>query len=346
MNKLLFIAFILLCSIVSAQSLGTDPCPNDTDGYCMNAKAIEYVNQLRREEGRSALGSGSIYMFDNAMDHSKVQNRQKRIFHQPVGRGVQVGQGQCEVTLSGENVAFYSNERIKNAPMYCVMELWRNSPGHYQNMIAPTHRNTVIAIYSLNGRVTCTQTFSRTPLAGTGKCSAALPANGGNRPAEGPTEPTVQEPSAEETPIMNETPTTNNETPANNEAPSTDETPASNKAPMTQETPAANEERKTEETPMAGETPITNEANVNQETPMEEGNRMRLRRKNKMRLGRGPGRRSMMMENYIILTFNGKRTKLALKNLNGSYYICNPETKRCFNRRTSMKIMSVLISLN
>jgi len=126
--------------------MGTDPCPNDTVEYCMNAKAIQYVNELRAEKGIAPLASGSIAMFNNAMDHSQALEANKDIFHQDTG-SVSVGEGECRVSLSGENVAFFNDGRQKNAAMFCVMDLWKHSPGHYDNMITASHKNTVIAVY-------------------------------------------------------------------------------------------------------------------------------------------------------------------------------------------------------
>lgn len=356
MNKLVFIASILLCSIVLADDMSTDPCPNDTIGYCMNKKAIEYVNDLRSQQGRSALGSGSMYMFDNAMDHSKEQDRRKDIFHQPIGSGVSVGQGQCRVTLSGENVAFYGDTRIKNAAMYCVMDLWKNSPGHYNNMMTASHKNTVIAIYRANGRVTCTQTFSGKPLAGTGRCAAALPANRGNTPAEQPLQPKKdgEAPAAEEAPVTNGAPVMPIETAVINEDPVTQETPTTTtEDPMTQETPMAeetpmmektpmvNDAQMTEDAPMTKETPIhktptmSNEEQMMREPPMNKGKKMRMKGMRKMRMG-------SMKEKYIIMKINGRRVKFVKRNFNGRHYICNPKTKRCFGRRASKKILRVL----
>jgi len=334
MNYLLNIAFILLllCSIVLADDMATDPCPNDIVGYCMNSKAIEYVNILRRQKGRTALGSGSLYMFDNAMDHSKVQDRAKDIFHQPIESGVQVGQGECLVTLSGENVAFYSNSRFKNAAMYCVMDLWKNSLGHYNNMMTASHKNTVIAIYRSNGRVTCTQTFSGKPLVGTGKCSAALPANGVNSPVEQLEDLNVIAEQSEEAPTTKTDPPVTRKPPVAREIPRTREITMNHQPSMMQQTSGTQQTLRNRKTLMKSE------------GKMKEGNQMRRGRKKMKRMEAGFPSRNMK-ENYIILNLNGKRTKFVKRKFNRRYYICNPDTGRCFGRRTSMKIMRVFMYL-
>ncbi len=137
----------------------------------MNLYAIKYTNQLRSKP----LVSGSKAMFDNAMKHSIKQDEQRSLFHQPLRNRIRVGKGVCADTLSGENVAYFINSRIKNAAMYCVLKLWKNSSGHYRNMVNPSFTTVVVAIYRHNRRVTCTQTFTRRPRVGDGQCAAALP---------------------------------------------------------------------------------------------------------------------------------------------------------------------------
>ena len=169
--------FVLLAVLSSADNMGTDPCPLDTIGYCMNKYALKYTNLLRAKFQISPLISGSEAMFDNAMQHSIDQDASGQIFHQPNFKfGIFVGSDQCETVLSGENVAAFYNPKVKNAAMYCVMELWRKSPGHYKNMVKPAYKSAVIAIYRNNGLVTCTQTFSRDKKeSGYGECALALP---------------------------------------------------------------------------------------------------------------------------------------------------------------------------
>ena len=169
------ILFFTLFWSARADDLQTDPCPNDTTGYCMNQYAIKYTNQLREAKSVPPLVSGSVAMFQNAMRHSKVQDQAVDIFHQPIENGIQVGSGDCRQTLHGENVATYMHPRINNAAMYCVMDLWKNSPGHYANMVNAKFKSVVVAIHRHNGRITCTQTFSITSTNGSGECAPALP---------------------------------------------------------------------------------------------------------------------------------------------------------------------------
>ncbi len=234
--KLSLVFLAALTAFVFADDMETDPCPNDTTGYCMNMYAIKYTNQLRGKK----LMSGSMGMFQNAMRHSKVQDSRGDIFHQPLQNGIRVGSGECADTLAAENVAYYENPRIKNAAMYCVLDLWKNSPGHYSNMVNPSMTTVVIAIYRHNGRVTCTQTFTRKPRTGSGQCAAALPASAGKEPSrpapkpEKPMRPTPQ-------PMMREMPIP--ESKPMQEKPMMEER-------MMRETPMKKEEPMMEEKPM------------------------------------------------------------------------------------------------
>lgn len=150
-----------------------------SDATCMNAAAIGYTNNIRRDAGLKPLQMGTKAMLANAIQHSKAMASRQNIYHQPVGQGVYVGSGSCSAMLSGENVAmnFVSGANDDVASKCC--EQWRKSPGHYQNIVA-NNLNVVVGIYtSSDGKVWCTQTFTNKPAGGGGDCAPAGGGGGG-----------------------------------------------------------------------------------------------------------------------------------------------------------------------
>lgn len=150
---------------------GLTPClPNDT--VCWAVKSNEYTNRLRAEKGINSVSLGTEYMLDNAVAHSEGQDQMQSLYHQDLGAGLFLGKGtSCEVQVMGENVAYFTGS-TKNYAWQCVMIIWRNSEGHYSNIIRERFTVSTNGIFvGSDGRVTCTQTFVQTTFDGlTGKC--------------------------------------------------------------------------------------------------------------------------------------------------------------------------------
>jgi len=136
---------------------------------CMNANAVAYTNKIRRSAGLKPLGMGTSAMLKNALGHSREMAGKGDIYHQPIGKGVYVGSGDCKGMLTGENVAMnFIQDDSADAAALCV-EQWRKSPGHYRNIVNQDNINVVIAIYTdSKKKIWCTQTFSRIA---NGQCS-------------------------------------------------------------------------------------------------------------------------------------------------------------------------------
>ena len=324
--------FFLLALVALADDLETDPCPNDTTGYCMNQYAIKYTNQLRS----APLVSGSISMFDNAMKHSIDQDRKGDIFHQPLQNGIRVGSGDCRTTLSGENVAYYRNRRIKNAAMYCVLELWKNSDGHYKNMINRSFKSVVIAIYRNNGRITCTQTFSRDVPRGTGQCAAALPSSAQQARSTEP-EPAADAPKDTNPPAAEEIPVIADETAAKKE-----------ETPMMEEEPAAMKDEPAMNKKMSGK----EGSHTTQKKTKEESKPMNKEVSSDMhsesgKKGTRKEKGSMMQKNdkytlkykYLTVTsVDGTEKKLKQECFSSGCYYCVDSSNLCYGRRASGKL--------
>jgi len=102
---------------------------------CMNANAVAYTNKIRRSAGLKPLGMGTSAMLKNALGHSREMAGKGDIYHQPIGKGVYVGSGDCKGMLTGENVAMnFIQDDSADAAALCV-EQWRKSPGHYRNIV-------------------------------------------------------------------------------------------------------------------------------------------------------------------------------------------------------------------
>lgn len=144
-------------------------CSGSKNVGCMNANAVAYTNKIRKSAGLKPLGMGTSAMLKNALGHSREMADKGDIYHQPIGKGVYVGAGDCKGMLTGENVAMnFIRDDNTDAAALCV-EQWRKSPGHYRNIVNQDNVNVVIAIYTDSKKnIWCTQTFSRIK---NGQCS-------------------------------------------------------------------------------------------------------------------------------------------------------------------------------
>lgn len=153
-------------------------CSNN-NVVCMNKEAVAATNVIRREAGLRPLQIGTKAMLQNALQHSRVMASKDNLYHQPVGSGLYVGSGLCRAMLSAENIAYNFVERGASPAQKCVKQ-WRESPGHYRNIVGRNHVNVVVAIFVSGNKIWCTQTFSTVPAGGSGEC-AVVGGGGGGR---------------------------------------------------------------------------------------------------------------------------------------------------------------------
>lgn len=153
-------SLLALTHCLDDDDITKSPCATH-DTVCLNSMAVKYVNDIRRAGGQPPLNVGTKAMLDNAMRHSEIMKGRDNIFHQDIGSVIVARGAACQTSLSSENVAMYMDSRVRNAAAQCVIQ-WRDSPGHYKNIMRSGNDNTVIGIYVAPDRtVWCTQTFSR-----------------------------------------------------------------------------------------------------------------------------------------------------------------------------------------
>lgn len=149
-----------------------------TDVYCMNSNARKYTNQIRNIARRRELGFGTEAMLRNAIAHSKHMERKNELFHQYLAT-TNLG---CESFFAGENLAKNSLEVAKHNssvdPAWMCIEQFRNSPSHYNNMVANNVTETVMGVYVLDENIWCTQLFTvNTKFSSEGECKRTGPPN-------------------------------------------------------------------------------------------------------------------------------------------------------------------------
>jgi len=171
---LLAIATIVTVHAQDDDDKNISPC-EDTDTTCWALQCNKYTNIIRADAGKDALELGSGYMLDNAIEWNKIMSSTNKFEHQDLQSGVTTGAGtDCSTNLNGENIAWFSKGMAKNWCHQCVMVQWKNSPGHYRNMITDRFKSGIVGVYlTSNNRVYCTQTFTTKTFSGyTGKCAA------------------------------------------------------------------------------------------------------------------------------------------------------------------------------
>jgi len=131
------------------------------------------TNMYRTQGGTSKmLGMPTKAQEENAIQHSRDMMNRGSLFHQTLPMASVVG---CNMWITGENIAMTWKSIIGNNDYATAcMELWRNSPPHYENILNPMP-DTVAYGYAVNanGQIWCTQTFGTyiaTPMKG-GSCS-------------------------------------------------------------------------------------------------------------------------------------------------------------------------------
>lgn len=190
--KLIFIsiAITLLFTAVLGDTIGVDPCPNDRSGECMNKKALEYTNDLRRQAGKKPLVAGPEDMLKNALKHSAQMSKLKCIYHQKLLL-VNLGGDSCSFHPIRENVAV---AYAPNKAFQCVYSRWNNSRGHRINMMRDDMTIAAVGIHrNAKGASFCTMTLSRKPVCSSPSPLPMIPVSAvGPFPAKQPDGTTVQ----------------------------------------------------------------------------------------------------------------------------------------------------------
>jgi uncharacterized protein YkwD len=101
-------------------------------------KLLGMVNDIRTDRGIKPLRELSG-LSDIAREHTLAMARQGRLFHtQDLGKKVQ----SWSPTRWGENVGF-------GPSIWSIVRMWRQSPGHYANMVGRGyHRAGVAVVYT------------------------------------------------------------------------------------------------------------------------------------------------------------------------------------------------------
>lgn len=141
------------------------------DGIELRRLLLEHVNELRDSVGLPALEENS-FLQKAAIDHSKYMVKSKVLSHEEKGPGRTVAKrvkraGTRDFEIVGENIlynevgSFKLNQKKLEALAREMYLQWRNSPGHYRNMIQQAYvfGDIGIAADSKTGRIYATQVF-------------------------------------------------------------------------------------------------------------------------------------------------------------------------------------------
>ena len=128
MRRLLALLALLATAVVL---VGTVPSPAEAKGKKAErryeAQAFAATNAHREQEGLKALEPAACVQ-KMAVRQAKKMARQKRMFHQDMGKVART----CQLGLAGENVA-YGYPSGKSV----VDDGWMTSPGHRANILTP-----------------------------------------------------------------------------------------------------------------------------------------------------------------------------------------------------------------
>ena len=198
----------LLFAISLAQNKGSPDLPSSKNMYncnkgdteCWNAECLYWTDVIRKEAGVAPLAMGSVGMLDNAVSYSRQLNAKKRLKHQNIG-AIKLP---CGMKVASENIAYNFAEEN---PAWKCMNQWKKSTGHYNNIVRERIASVVTGVFiSGEGRVSCTQIFSRTlPEGGQPKCEAC-PTNfpRGSSPKSAPKSATTMTATATPTQTLNQ----------------------------------------------------------------------------------------------------------------------------------------------
>ncbi len=142
------------------------------DYKCMNRRGLLLINEIRDGASVPALKMGTEAMLNNAMDHSKNLAAKGKLEHQKLDFRL------CGSHIMGENVSqnhiFLAPKSGPSDPTKMCIVQFKNSPGHYANMISQRFTHFVMGVFvTEDGYIWCTQTFWVKVKYGKGKCARA-----------------------------------------------------------------------------------------------------------------------------------------------------------------------------
>ena len=162
------ILIIVTClSISTIQSANAQNAPTEVDLQHPNLEALEQltflsVNNLRKEKGEPDLIWNDV-LYRAAKDHANYLMGEKNITHFQTVRGKQTPDqrvklhGGVSFTSTGENIVqvtlgvqSFSLGKIRSTFTYTaaaasMADLWKNSPGHYKNIISKVFNCAALA---------------------------------------------------------------------------------------------------------------------------------------------------------------------------------------------------------
>lgn len=125
------------------------------DVLCEAKRALELTNEIRRKNGvKEMLVLGTQAQMINAMKHARFLSKLGRLKHQKLADATR--KTRCERFIGGENLAAHDYEDVAGV---CV-KAWKNSPGHFANLIRPWYKEMVMGVVWRGHRAYCVQTFA------------------------------------------------------------------------------------------------------------------------------------------------------------------------------------------
>lgn len=137
---------------------------SDTELQIMQQTIIRKVNELRVSLGRSPLEENSKLSAAAAV--RSVELKQKFEHIRPDGRDIYTAVAEQGLSIGyprGENIAMVGNpEKLTSGEVagLAMFEGWKNSEGHYLNMIDPGYKYIGIGVYCYGSKVYGTQLFT------------------------------------------------------------------------------------------------------------------------------------------------------------------------------------------
>lgn len=169
---------LLLLSLLLLALSACPRAPRVIEPARLNQEILRLTNALRAEQGVPAL-SGLNELDELALQHSQNMANANFFDHtDPEGRGPADRMrlylpGLLSVS-SGENIAVRSIDGEDETTMAeTLIKMWRESPGHYKNMISQEYWHLGVATVIAGDKLYATQSFA----AGVALSEAALPAS-------------------------------------------------------------------------------------------------------------------------------------------------------------------------
>lgn len=150
------------------------PCEMN-DPKCMSMMALRYLNEFRRENGKSPLRQGTVNQFKNAVNQSRTNRDAVELSFQNLA-AADIG---CGSSMRAEIFA-HSDCRRNNDPARQCFDVMHGSSVNRMNMLGDHEAASMGIVFATGGvDIWCTHTFTTsTQYASTGGC-APLSGNGG-----------------------------------------------------------------------------------------------------------------------------------------------------------------------